>query len=719
MNFKTKIFLSLLAVSMFLSIGILIGTYFVVRNYINDEFFSRYNSLGNVVANMFHQMGKVSDQVNKNAVTILKTISKFSAIPSNRDLSLLANQVGIQGFYVINKDGKFIRSSDLPLKKQKNSLFSYCAGYRNLVDGTLNQAVTPIIPSYPYGIPSKFIMIPNANRNMILEAGVHLSYIGQILHNSVEYNKNIISIGLFSPNGYMLGFISSDGKFTQGEDKISVSALSGNYIKSKTVVFNFKIPANVGYCCECKIKDVQNLTSGRYYYILQMTVSKKPLMQALHNLRKDFLFLFIIALIISFVISSYLSKKLVARINKMNQVIDDIIYTGNLKRTVDIGKTQDELSVLADRFNTMIAKLEVFRLKDIEYEKIKGIEKISKQVAHDVRSPLTALEMVFKRIPKMEESKWIIVRDSLNHIRDITNNLDKGNFILDRSDLLWLTQIAVLLESVISERRIAFSNLSMKIENDFSPDQYAFFVNVVPVEMKRILTNIVNNACEAIVSTDMRVSISLKKSENKIVIVISDNGAGIPTNLFSSLFIRGFTTKEKGSGLGLVHAKEKLEEWRGAITVKPNVDRGVSVFITLPLQSPPQWFVENLILFENTEVVCVDDSIEIFHAWKERINSINKHVVMIYCESKEKLTAFLHEKNETIKTYFVDYEFSGKNYSGIDLMNMILLRKNKNDRLFLVTSRSNEIAIHCFCEENNIQIIPKYFAFKIALEVIA
>src|SRR3990167_1575997 len=194
MNFRTKIFLSLLLVSVTLSIGIFVSTYFITKREATSEFFSRYNSLGNVIANTFHQMGEISDQVNKNAVTILKTIDQFSGVPTNTSLATLANELGIQGFYVINKSGKFIRSSDLPLSMQKNSLFSYCAGYKNLVNGHLNRAVTPIIPSYPYGIPSKFIMVPNFNRSLILETGIHLSYISNILHKSVEYNKNIISI---------------------------------------------------------------------------------------------------------------------------------------------------------------------------------------------------------------------------------------------------------------------------------------------------------------------------------------------------------------------------------------------------------------------------------------------------------------------------------------------------------------------------------------------
>lgn len=718
MNFRVKIFLSLMVVGLFLSLFILTSTYYFVKKNITDEFFSRYQSLGNVVSNMFRQMGNMSDQANKNAVSVLKNVVKYQGIPSNRKLAKLAYELGIQGFYVINREGKFVRSSDIPLQMQKNSLFSYCAGYRELVHGHLDNTVTPIIPSYPYGIPSKFIMIPSENRALILESGIHLSYIGEILHHSIQYNKNIISIGLFSPNGYTLGFISEHGKFTQGKDILPVKTLSGTYLKNHTVVLNFRIPSSIDYCCECKIKGVQNtsINSG-YYYILQMTVSLSPLLDDLLHIKTVFVLLFLLAAFFSFIISSPLSNMLVARIKKMNRVIGDIMTTGELNNTVPTGKMKDEISVLADNFNKMVSKLDYFRKIEIEYEKTKEIKKISKQVAHDIRSPLTALDMVTKRLPKMADALWVILRDSINHIRDIANNLDKGHTTQSVIQSCARIQIAVLLDSVISERRIAYSNKKIKLSYDFSAETYAFFVDVIPLEMRRILTNLINNAFEACHANQHTIFVLLHKQNNVVVMTIRDDGSGISKTVLHSLFTRGFSTKKNGSGLGLVHAKDNVESWGGSIVVVPNVTQGTSVSIALPLQLPPKWFLKTLLLSENSDVICVDDSSEIYHAWKERIGSVNKTIAVKFCDSRESLSKNISMPSDQIRTYLVDYEFTGKNYNGIDLIKMILSHPPQHYRIFLVTSRSDELFIQQFCEDNNIKMILKSFAFKIALVV--
>lgn len=719
MNFRTKIFLSLLLVSVTLSIGIFISAYFITKKEATAEFLSRYNSLGNVIANTFHQMGEISDQVNKNAVTILKTIDQFTGIPSNKNLAVLAGELGIQGFYAINGNGRFVRSSDLPLSMQKNSLFSYCAGYRNLIHGNLNKAVTPIIPSYPYGIPSKFIMIPNRNRTLILEAGIHLNYIGEILHKAIQYNKNITSIGLFSPNGYTLGFISSHGKFTQGKNKIPISSLSGSYIKNKTIFLNFKILASVGYCCECKIKHVQNINPGAYYYILQMRVSLSPLMHTLSDIKIYFSLLFIIALTIIFVVSKFLAGKLVERISKMNDVIKDILLTGNMKRSVNVGSIQDEISELAKNFNTMIRGLDHSKEMEIEYERTKEIEKISKQVAHDIRSPLSSLEMLIKRLPNIEESKYILLRDAIAHIRDITNNLEKNSVGDKDSNANSMIQIAVLLDYVISERRTAFSDQLIKIEHDFSAEAYAYFVDVIPSEVKRILTNVINNAREALMERGDCISIMLEEKNNYVIISVCDNGIGISPNSLSLLFKRGFTTKKSGSGLGLSHARETLELWGGSINIIPNTLHGVSVFITLPLKKQPNWFIGNLSFSHEMRIVCVDDSISIYHGWNERFKSVTQSQVnLIHCKDKEELLSELENKKNSPAAYLVDYEFSGKNYNGSDLINLIIKAGGDRAHIYLVTSRSNEQNIQMFCEITRIKMIPKHFVFKIPLKIL-
>lgn len=368
-----------------------------------------------------------------------------------------------------------------------------------------------------------------------------------------------------------------------------------------------------------------------------------------------------------------------------------------------------EFEILDDFINTSFYTLSTQLDREIE---------IAAQVAHDIRSPLTALEIVINRLPEVEESKRILLRDAVNHIRDITNNLEKPTSSSNNCEDKAIIQIAILLDYVLSERRIAFSHQPIEIIQQFEPSCYNFFIDAPPSKIKRVLTNIINNACEAVLSDGDTINIGITSQENNIIINITDNGPGIPTEILPSLFTRGFTTKIKGSGLGLYYARENLTKWGGSIDVCPNEKRGVTVYIKLPSQNPPLWFINNLSIPSSTPVICVDDSISILHAWQERFKSIDNEIYLQYCDSKEALLNEAQKHDNKICTYLIDYEFSGKSYTGLDLINIILSFKNPKNRIFLVTSRSAEPEIQSFCQSNDIYMIPKFFALKIPLQII-
>ena len=197
MKHSTKIFFSIFLTTVVLASGITSAFYYVFQKQMINDYVDKYKSMGFIISNSFREMGTLSDRINSNAVLVLKEIQRYKGLPSNKELNSLAKQLGVQGFYAIDKSGKFIRSSDLPLRDQTNSLFDYCEGYRGLITGKSEFAVTPIIPSFPNNVPAKFVMIPNYDKSMILESGFHLQYIEETMHQVIEKDKNITSIGLF------------------------------------------------------------------------------------------------------------------------------------------------------------------------------------------------------------------------------------------------------------------------------------------------------------------------------------------------------------------------------------------------------------------------------------------------------------------------------------------------------------------------------------------
>lgn len=368
--------------------------------------------------------------------------------------------------------------------------------------------------------------------------------------------------------------------------------------------------------------------------------------------------------------------------------------------------------------------LQKFLLDAYEYKEAKDFAQkrlgvLAAQVAHDIRSPLAALDVIAKHLPEVNESKRILIRDALNHIRDITNNLEKTGHEHNNSGKHSVTQIAVLLDYVLSERRIAFSNQSLTIEYNFDPTCYGLFVDIIPSEMKRVISNILNNACEAVPSDKGIVNVNVMHENNHVIIEISDNGPGIPQNVISSLFTNGFTTKSTGSGLGLFHAKETLIKWDGGITLLPGHEKGTIARITLPLHNPPLWFINEISLPHGSTVICVDDSISIYQAWQEKFKAINNTSIGLrYCSSKEDLISEMAQQNSKPCTYLVDYEFSGQPYTGLDLIEYILEKNIPDNQIFLVTSRSAEKELQQFCEKHHIFMIPKFFAFHIPIKVI-
>jgi anti-sigma regulatory factor (Ser/Thr protein kinase) len=275
----------------------------------------------------------------------------------------------------------------------------------------------------------------------------------------------------------------------------------------------------------------------------------------------------------------------------------------------------------------------------------------------------------------------------------------------------------VLLEHVLSERRTAFFEKPVKIIENITMESYSFFADIIQTEIKRVITNIINNAVEALPRQTGNVSINIYKQESQIIISITDDGSGIPQEVLNSLFSRGFTTKKTGSGLGLFHAKETLMQLGGDIDITSEVGKGTTVFLKIPACERPDWFIHALNVPDNSMVVCVDDSVSIWNAWQERFREFQNNIQLHYCANKEELLLTLAKQTEKLYIYLVDYEFSGKTYTGLDLIKKIMSFKKEEDKVYLVTSRSGEELLQTFCFEHKIYMIPKFFALKIPIKV--
>jgi signal transduction histidine kinase len=375
---------------------------------------------------------------------------------------------------------------------------------------------------------------------------------------------------------------------------------------------------------------------------------------------------------------------------------------------------------------------------NLEREKVTSMKKVyevSSQVAHDIRSPLSALNMVMATIVSLSEDERVIIRSAIQRINDIANDLlqkgkNENSFVKDRSAFqkneLTKELIPALVEVLVSEKRMQYrecSDLSIDIE---TKDCFGAFGLVNSVDFKRVLSNLVNNAVESFENQSGKVLVKVQKINNQVNVSVIDNGKGIPHHILEKLGKEKISYGKElsfnsGNGLGLYHAKQLVELQGGKFEIFSTVGTGTSVSILINLVDSPSWFANTIDLTNKTIFVSLDDDISIHQIWGSRFNALGiDNIVLKQFQSGKAFVNFITENlSDIVKMRFlVDYELVNQFKSGLDIIEEFDLAKNS----ILVTSRYEEGSIQRRSASIGLKILPKSLAgfvpFKIDSEKI-
>ncbi len=394
-----------------------------------------------------------------------------------------------------------------------------------------------------------------------------------------------------------------------------------------------------------------------------------------------------------------------------NVLAKAVLLTAQGNTAENLTDLPTEIRPLAQALLKSVADLQKTQ---IESAGVKARGDLASQVAHDIRSPLAALDVALTELGQLPEETRILVREATQRIRDIANNLlARSNVNHSEAEIpeanlscpVSTHHIASLIEAIVSEKRVLYSSRpEIRIEFLSQVESYGLFAQIEPVEFKRILSNLINNSVDAINSSG-KVEVSLTHEQNNLKISVKDDGCGMDEVTISKLGTRGFSRRklnnESGSGLGLYHAKICLKLWRGWLEVKSALGRGTIVSLMLPRAKTPSWFVESITLKKGRIVAVVDDDSSIHRVWENRFKCVDIKLVHLY--SIGELSSWV--QNHDANLYLVDFEFTGSHQTGIEIIKHLDLI----ERSFLVTSRYEEDIIQR-CEALNIALIPKSLA---------
>ena len=389
---------------------------------------------------------------------------------------------------------------------------------------------------------------------------------------------------------------------------------------------------------------------------------------------------------------------------------------------------------LINSFNEMVEmKTRVFKEKVILNNNIiiqENYSNIASQVSHDIRSPLAALEMISGSLGELPEDKRLIIRNSINRIRDIANSLlNKNNLIASdisiqkeviQTESFSNTLLGPLVDSIITEKRIQYRNqIGVQIDFNQSKDSYGLFAKIQPIEFQRVLSNLINNAVEAFDHSRGSVELVIGTNvQNQIELTIKDNGKGIPADILAKLGKRGETYgKENGSGLGIFHAMETIKSFQGTMLIDSKAGDGTKISILLPRETEPAWFVPAIKLKANLTLIVFDDDQSIHQIWKGRLESVpNGSQIQVRNFSDPAELRKFYGKNFTDldeALFLMDYEISGSSENGLDLIENLGIQKQS----ILVTSRYEEKNIRDRCEGLGVKLIPKSMSGFVPIEI--
>ena len=404
-----------------------------------------------------------------------------------------------------------------------------------------------------------------------------------------ELNKNKIDSILLSSYG-----ITTTGE-TYIVDSNKIMRSPSIFIKRSQIRVDTKIINNClnkNFAEESSYQDYRGidvfghwgvLKIGNYDYCMISEIDLQELYQPLYDAIKIIVASFIVLVLTIVLFISITLRRMLSPLGRLTEVAESI-RLGNLQKDIPIINSNNELETLSKAIKRMIDRL---RQEDFKHQLIS-------KVSHELRTPMTIargyLELVTnnKKDKLSSESRSYLektdtqIKYLINFINDILdlNKIQSGKIEFKKN----IIKVYELIKDIEEYSNILFikKNIKLIIGNiDKNMNIMADYDNV-----RRALVNILSNSYKY-TADNGQVNIDVRKSKDKMLIIITDNGKGISKEKLKTVF-NEYVTKDGGevdlqsTGLGLPITRELLYKMDGDIKIESEENVGTIVTITLP-----------------------------------------------------------------------------------------------------------------------------------------
>lgn len=392
--------------------------------------------------------------------------------------------------------------------------------------------------------------------------------------------------------------------------QINIYSLNGKLLKSSKASFSIDTPAPpipnyilklVQSSMEKRYVDIKTIDDKKYRssfsqikdlkfkplgilslpYIEDDGFYDRELQNFLIRLGQVYAFMLVIAFALAYFLSSYVTQSLKAISDKITET-----SLNQKNEKIELDDSNREISLLINAYNGMVDKLEESATKLAQSEREQAWRDMAKQVAHEIKNPLTPMRLTVQSFQrkfdpddadvkqKMKDYSETLIQqiDTMSSVASAFSNF--ASMPAQQNETLNVVNIVDLALEIFNEDYI-----------DFQSQEEEIITKIDRTQLIRIITNLVKNAIQSIPENQEQKSIvvTVKKKKEHVLIRVKDNGRGIEKENIARIFEPKFTTKTSGMGLGLGIIKNIIENYKGTITFESEFGKGTIFTVSLPI----------------------------------------------------------------------------------------------------------------------------------------
>jgi two-component system, NtrC family, nitrogen regulation sensor histidine kinase NtrY len=251
-------------------------------------------------------------------------------------------------------------------------------------------------------------------------------------------------------------------------------------------------------------------------------------------------------------------------------------------------KGNDEIGELVRQYNRMVDEISESARKLANSEREYAWREMAKQIAHEIKNPLTPMKLNVQqllkawrdKVPDFDERMEQYARNQVEYIDNLSSiatafssfaKMPQANPV----EVNLVEQIKVTLELFRDAGKIRF-------RVSWPPEEITVLAD--KEHLNGIFSNLIKNSIQSIPpGREGIIDVKAYTENGKAVVSIKDNGTGIPPELRKNMFTPNFTTKSSGMGLGLSIVKKYVETAGGRVWYASETGRGTAFYVELPL----------------------------------------------------------------------------------------------------------------------------------------